>query len=159
MILAFLRWYLYNIWLLMNQSERIERGELISRLKDQGLTQVEIAAKLGITRQRVQQLERFFGLSPRRIVGVRKEYNFLCKQCSKKFTTLFKGRQYCSRDCFSKSRRKYRSAAERKVMLEKRRLQAIERSRLYYHKVFKKRKDWKDIVRMRNQRYTQVHLT
>lgn len=130
------------------------RDELIRkwREEDSNITQIEIGNRLGITRQRVQQIERRIGLGPRRKKGEYKTYTFNCKQCRKKKVVKLSGRIYCSRKCFFESRKVKRTAEEERVRREKRLERNRVRSKWYYHNVFKKRKDWRAIIRKRNSR-------
>lgn len=132
------------------------RDESIRQWRREGITQIEIARRLNITRQRVQQIERRLALGARRIPGVYKTYSFRCKQCRREVSVKLDGRSYCSRDCFFLSRNKKRSAAEEKRRTDARRERNRVRSRAYYHGVFKKRPDWKKIVRERNQKYARL---
>lgn len=120
----------------------------------QGLTQAAMAERLGITRQRVQQIERRLGLDRRHVPGERTQYIFKCMTCRKESSSLVNGRKYCSRSCFVDSRRKIVSVEEQEIRRKKNRARAHS----YYHDVFKKRKDWRQIVRERNLRYAQGRM-
>lgn len=119
------------------------------------VTQSEVAESLGVTRQRVQQIERRLGLKPRRVPGVHKTYNYKCAECKKPCESRLKGRKFCSRECFFKSREVVRSATEQAKVDRLRKERNRVRSREYYHKVFKKRPDWRTVVKDRNKKYAR----
>jgi transcriptional regulator with XRE-family HTH domain len=116
--------------------------------REENLSQKEIAKRLGVSRQRVQQLEKTLGLSSRR--GNRIVETIMCSFCGERFTGV-RGRLFCSRICFGRSRKVKRSEEELEQLIELRRTRARERSRRYYHQVFKKKKNWKKIVQKRNK--------
>lgn len=134
------------------------RRTLLIKLRARGLTQEEIGSELGVTRQRVQQMEhKFFG--PRRDPDKHKEYILECSQCGNTKRLPVSGRKFCSRRCFFLSRRIVRTKVETERILERRKARNRQRSKLYYHSVFKRKAGWKAIVRERNRRYAQKHLT
>lgn len=116
--------------------------------RQEQLSQKEIAQRLGVSRQRVQQLEKTLGLPSRR--GNRITETIMCTYCGERFTGV-RGRLFCSRVCFGKSRKVRRSEEEMEAIVEARRARARERSRQYYHNVFKKKKNWRKIVQKRNK--------
>lgn len=116
------------------------------------ITQQEIAKNLGITRQRVQQLERKLGLGARRIPGIPTLHAFVCKNCGKESNAIVKDRQYCNRVCFFQSRKELLTPEQRiQKDIEKREKNRV-RANYYYHNVLKKRDDWKEIIKKRNKK-------
>jgi len=132
-----------------------KRDRQIQEWRKQGLPQTEIASRLNITRQRVQQIERRLGLGLRRSPGVYKEYTFNCKECKKGVSLKLAGRIYCSRVCFFKSREVKRTPEEETKRLEERREKNRLRSKSYYHGVFKKKDNWREVVKKRNKKYAE----
>lgn len=130
------------------------RDERIKKYYNQGLTQRQVAEKESITYQRVQQLERSIGLPPRaEKTPEGGKHEFTCKECGKTARSRQKNRVYCSRACRDEGRRVHKTQAQRKAFAVQRREEARRRSHEYYHNVFKLRKDWKNVVRMRNDKY------
>ncbi len=134
-------------------AKKNKRDEEVLKLRKQRKTQSFIADKLGVTRQRVQQIEQRLGLSSRREERHYKVYPFVCCTCKEKHTSRTEDRKFCSRECFSASRRLKLSPQEAKRKLELKKEKNRERSRKYYHTIFKKKADWKDIVKKRNTNY------
>jgi len=127
-----------------------DRNKKIVEYRKRGYSQSDISNIFKITRQRVQQIETKL-CGPRRKNEGRIGYSFKCKQCGKDSSAKSKGRKYCSRECFFKfftlsDEEKSRKREERR---EKNRI----RSYNYYHEVFKKRDDWRKIVKRRNMKY------
>jgi len=143
---------------MINKADKDKREADIRLWFSRGLSQVEIAEKLTVTRQRVQQIEAGLGISRERIYK-KKEYTIKCSTCKKKFITNKKDRKFCSRECFRKSRIKkltVKEKTEREILRrEKNRLKARE----YYHNVFKKQENWKDIVKERNKKQYAAQST
>lgn len=129
-----------------------QRNNKIVKLHAKGKTQQEIADVLGLTRQRIQQIERELGLRRDRSKGVR-EYTLICQYSGKKFTSRNKKQKYASREFFYLSRRKYKTPAELKARQDARREKNRLKAAWYYYNVLKKRPDFKEIVRRRNQKY------
>lgn len=134
------------------------RDTQIKKWRAKHISQNEIARRLGVTRQRVQQIERLLGLGPRRVPGVYVQHEITCRQCGK--TKFFRtaGRTYCSRECFHESRKQKKLSPEQfaeheRVSREKNRIRAQK----YYHLVFKKRPDWQKIVKQRNKKYPKKY--
>jgi len=115
------------------------------------LTMQLIAKEHGVSRQRIEQILRESGIEKRKR-DPQVEYEYVCGTCGDKFSSLQKNRKYCSLSCSNLGRRKYKTKEERKEYKEKVRLQYAKKSKDYYHNVFKKRSDWKDIVKERNDR-------
>ncbi len=131
-----------------------KRNEKIRKWRGQGVSQSEIARRLGgITRQRVQQIERKLKLGPRRDPKLRKTYEVTCKNCEKVFTSSVDGRLYCSRACFFAKQHLRLTPEQRLKSAARSKLKNRQRARDYYHNVFKKRQDWRKIVRQRNAKY------
>ena len=143
---------------MINKVNKENREASIRLWFSRGLSQVEIAEKLEVTRQRVQQIEAGLGISRERIYK-KKEYTLKCATCKKKFVTNKLGRKYCSRECFRKSRIKnltIKQKMERDILRkEKNRVKARE----YYHNVFKKQANWKFIVKERNKKQHATQST
>lgn len=128
------------------------REALIIKWHSKNLTQTEIADKLGVTRQRVQQLEKRLGLKRDRIKGQNKT-ELVCSCCKKKFLSAKSNRKFCSRECFYKSRKVVLTPKEEAKRIEEKLLKNRTKSSWYYHNVFKKKKDWQRIVKERNIKY------
>ena len=143
---------------MMNKKDKDKRDANIQLWFSQGLSQVEIASKMGLTRQRVQQIEQELGISRERVYK-KKEYGIVCGKCKKKFVTNKKDRKFCSRECFCKSRINNLTDKE----LEEREAIRKEKNRLkakkYYHNVFKKQNNWKEIVKERNKKQYATQST
>lgn len=114
-------------------------------------TQTEIAKELGVTRQRVQQIEKQLGIARGRKKH-KKFYTLTCQYCGKKFKSLKPTQKYMNRECFRLARINKLSEEEKRVREERRKKKNREKANHYYHNVFKKRNDWQDIVRQRNQK-------
>lgn len=128
-----------------------ERDKQIEAEYEGGSTMQAIADKHGISRQRVEQILRSAGVErgrKRRIL----EIEYSCLECGKKFTSSQKERKFCSLSCSHEGRKVYKTkeavASHRKELRE----YYAEKARDYYHNVFKKKKNWKQIVKERNQR-------
>ena len=130
--------------------DREKRNNTIRKLHESGKTQRQIADVVGITFQRVQQIERELGLGKRR--RNYKVYTFTCGQCGTEFTSKMANRKYCSQRCFFSVRTKYKTTEEREEYVRRRKDMLRKRSREYYHKVFKSRSDWKQVLRERNMK-------
>lgn len=107
------------------------------------------AVELGYSRQRIYQMAQEVG-EP---MGIRKPTLFkdvTCAVCSKVFTVTdnkyHQRTQFCSRFCYRKS-----SEACGRTIEEKRAAWA-KKANKYYHKVLKKRPDFKALVKERNHR-------
>ena len=68
------------------QIDKDKRNSDIQLWFSEGLSQVQIAKKLSVTRQRVQQIESSLGISRERIYK-KNEYDLKCNTCKKKFIT------------------------------------------------------------------------
>ncbi len=121
---------------------------LLSRVEE--LTQKQIAEKLGVSRQRIQQLEKKYQMPPRRDPLNPIRHSITCKKCSKVFLSTNKHRVYCSRDCFIKAQKERWSPEEIIERMKRKKESNKIRAKKYYHEVFKKKKDWQKIVKMRN---------
>lgn len=132
-----------------------DRDLKVIQWRKEKVSQGEMAKRLGVTRQRVQQIERRLGLGPRRYQGTHKEYPFECSICHKKSRSKIAGRKFCSRECFFNSRHVIRSSQDEQRILETRRQRGRVRSKHYYHNVFKKKiRNWRDVVKKRNKKYS-----
>lgn len=132
-----------------------KRDNDIREWRRANVPQTKMAQRLGITRQRVQQIERRLGLGLRRVPGIYKKYTFKCRYCKKEVSIKLAGRIYCSRECFFMSRQVARTPEEERGRLENRKQKNRDRSRSYYYGVFKKKSDWRDVVKKRNEKYTK----
>lgn len=129
-----------------------QRNSKIVKLHRQERTQQYIADALGLTRQRIQQIERELGLT-RDKTNRFKIYTLTCKYSGKQFTSRNKKQKFATREYFYLSRRKYRTKEELAAQKEKKRQKNREKAAWYYYNVLKKRPDFREIVRQRNQRY------
>lgn len=141
---------------MISKSEKTERDSKIRKWFKEGISQEEIGHKLGLTRQRVQQLEQAIGIQ-RGKLRVKKEYSHTCATCSKSFKSNKPERKYCSRECFRKSRIQVLTPKEQAEREELRKQKNREKARNYYHNVFKQRPDWQKIVKERNDKYYATH--
>jgi len=137
---------------MISKKVKTEREDKIRKWFKDGVSQEEIGERLGLTRQRVQQLEQSIGLS-RGKLRVKKEYKQKCQTCHKSFTSNKEDRKFCGRECFHQSRVQKLSPAEYKQREEERKRKNREKARHYYHNVFKKRSDWQEIIKKRNNKY------
>lgn len=108
-----------------------DRNEKIVQLHTDGVKQVDIAKKYGITRQRVQQIEASLGLDRKKEKVI---FSKDCAGCDKYFESKNPNRKYCSRDCSSLGRRVERTGEYLESIREKKRIRANE----YYHRIIKK---------------------
>ena len=136
------------------------RDEKVLKYQKNGLTQLQIAEKLGITRQRVQQFESRLGVSRKNIVKKRDFFSFTCNQC-KKTEELVKmkhnlRRKYCSLTCTRLSRRVFLTPEQQKAKINQKNERDNERSLKYYYEVFKKLPDWRERVKRNNQRKKKI---
>jgi DNA-binding transcriptional regulator GbsR (MarR family) len=116
----------------------------------QGQTIFEISTKVGLSRQRVHQILKREGAQMRRRGKPKGEIReFVCKTCDKKFFSTVT-RVFCSQKCTRGYFSKKVSPKERAEREEKKKESARSRAKKYYHEVFKKRSDWKSVVRERN---------
>lgn len=134
-----------------------KRDRLVTQLRASGATQTEIARTLGVTRQRVQQIERRLALGARRTDGKPKYHVFICGWCKKTAAAKTSGRNFCSRECFHESRRIAHTPDEKEARKQKRREMNKKRARDYYNNVFKKLPNWREIVKERNKKYVEKH--
>lgn len=139
----------------MQKTDYEKRNKDIRKWRKEKISQIEIARRLKITRQRVQQIERKLGLGLRCTPGVYKVYTFICRWCERKATLRIAGRIYCCRKCFFMSRKIHRTPQE----IEQRKLDKKEKNRLrsrkYYYEVLKKKDNWKEIIKKRNEHYAR----
>lgn len=128
------------------------RDRQVKAWREMGLSQSAIARKLKITRQRVQQIEQRLGL-PKRNRGNLPVLNVVCRQCSDYFKSKNGKRKFCSRKCAGLAKRVNRSPAEQERYTQMKREKMKAYAKWYYHNVFKKRSDWKEVVKIRNRRW------
>ncbi len=130
-------------------------SSVIAKMRNEGKTQVEIAKRFGVTRQWIQQIEkRLFPEGRQGMRRVPRRYEFICKQCGKKEWASTQRRSFCSRACFFASRRKVRSPKESSRLLGEKKRRERERAARYYE-IFKQRPDWREILRIRNKKYSK----
>lgn len=135
----------------MEKKKITQRNQKIVKLHAEGKTQQEIADALGITRQRVQQIE--FDLDIRRKREPNLGFQLVCQYSGKKFWTKNKSQKYASREYFYLARRKYKTQKEIEEQKERRRERNRAKASWYYHNVIKARPDFKELIRERNQKY------
>ena len=129
-----------------------QRHNKIIQLHLSGKTQQDIADSIGLTRQRVQQIEKNLGLVRNKDSSI-KVYTITCSYSGKKFQTRNKNQKFATREYFYLSRRKYRTPEELVLMKEARREKNRKKASWYYHNVLKKHPDFKEIIRQRNKKY------
>lgn len=148
----------YNCKNMMTKKQRDDRAQKIRSWNKDGKTQEFIAEQLGLTRQRVQQLEQELGLIRGRARG-KKMYKRVCEYTGETFETTKPDQKYKDREAFLAARRNLLTPEKKEerdaIRKEKNRLKA----RNYYHNVFKKRADWKKIVKKRNQKQYAAQST
>lgn len=137
--------------------KKADRDTVVRVMYRKGATQEQIAEKLSVSRQRVQQIEKRLGLRPRRDPELPKVTTFICSTCYKSFSARGGARKYCSRPCFATAQKVSLTKDERKKRMDARREINRQRSRDYYYNVFKKQRNWRTIVRKRNEAYVQRH--
>lgn len=131
--------------------EKSGRNERIIVAYNNGATIAMLSEELGVTRQRIQQILKRSNVTMRRRGKPRKErFSIDCRQCGKNFESLVETRVFCSRRCTHLSIRKYRTPKEKRAAKKAKMVAARERANRYYYEVFKKRSDWRNIVRERN---------
>jgi len=136
---------------MQNKIDLVERDTGIVKEYRGGATMQVIADTHKISRQRVEQILRLAGVErggKRKI----KEVIYTCQECGKEFKSYQKGRKFCSLKCSHSGRRSYKTEEEISARKKELRTYYAGKSNDYYHNVFKKRSDWKDIVKGRNQR-------
>ncbi len=127
-----------------------ERDNFVLNSWKKHVPQVEVAKVLGVTRQRVQQIERRLGLGSRREQIEIKRYESTCGVCKKQVFAKAKQRKFCSRACYYVSKQRLLTDKEREEKLQQKRLRDRNRSKKYYHEVFKKKPNWRALVKDRN---------
>lgn len=127
-----------------------ERDRQVAAYCSEGFTQKKIASKLGISYQRVQQIEKRLKLKrePKPVPLI----VYSCQQCGVKFKDTRLDRVFCSSKCHRASKKVELSSEE----LERRRAHRNAFANDYYHNVLKKKPNWQSIVRERNYR---AHLS
>ena len=120
----------------------------IRRMRNSGKTLQRIGDAVGLTRERVRQLEVQMGF-PKRPLQRATRIQKPCKNpnCKNVMVLLISGskRKFCSREC-------QRGSTVKKTIEEKRAIWN-KRTKDYYHNVLKKRPDFKDLVKARNDKY------
>ncbi len=140
----------------MLSAKRKAKAELnrtiIMSYRKEGKTLQAIADKIGVTRQRIEQIEASLGLPKR---GHRKAPR-VTKPCANpkcgkimSFTINGYKKRYCSKKCQHACKIK-RTIAEKRAMWNK-------KTKDYYHNVLKLRPDFHDIVRRNNEKYYKKH--
>lgn len=140
-------------------STDVKRDDKIKQWRKEGKTQQQIADLLSITRQRVQQLERKLKLPARERYPGRSAREHKCKECGMQFKNYRDDSVYCSIKCSALGRRIYKTAEERRRAVEKHKTRMRQRAKKFYHNVFKKNPQWKEIVRARNKNAAARKLT
>jgi len=143
---------------MMTKKERTERDVNVRKWFKAGVAQAVIGKRLGLTRQRIQQIENELGLS-RGDLRFKKEYSAVCSTCKKTFKDTKPNRKYCSRECFRLSRIKSFTPEEEAQREQIRKKKNRAKAKHYYHNVFKQRKDWKKVVKERNEKYYANNTT
>lgn len=129
-----------------------QRKERVRRMNDQGMTLIDIASHEGVSRQRIQQIERSMGIVRRDASKSSKINSFKCKTCGKAFGSYLSGRKYCSRKCFAESLKLNLTEKEIAQRAQRRKEANRARAKDYYHNVLKKNPNWREITRERNMR-------
>jgi hypothetical protein len=129
--------------------------ENILRLYNNGSTQESIGVCFGITRQRVQQiLKKIPGYKAR----IKKTLfiSYICRFCGKEVIkpNYYGTHKYCDRKCSDKAKIKKPEdlSINDPVKRKRKRKRRAEQANWWYHNVLKKRKNWRDIIKERNNR-------
>lgn len=132
------------------------RNENIVSLYKDGQTMQGIADIYKISRQRVEQVLRANSV-PRVGSGRRAVETILytCKECGDTFESNLRDRKYCSIECSQLGRRKYKTEEERASRKQELKEYYSRKSKEYYQGVFKKKKNWREILKERNSRYAK----
>jgi len=118
-----------------------------------GAPMVSLAKRHGLTRQRIEQIVKNSGVTvPKRQRSVLM-FSHTCNNCEKVFESTQSNRKYCCVECGHLGRRVYKTEEERRKRDEEKRRKYAQRSLHYYHNVFKKKPNWRQIVKERNDRY------
>lgn len=115
------------------------------------VTMQSIADSEGISRQRVEQILRKNNV-PKRPLKQKIILSYICSECKKNFKTENVGRKYCSSKCSALGRRKYKTPEQIAKHKEELRIKNAKKANFFYHNIFKKRENWRDIVKDRNNR-------
>jgi len=143
----------YNI---KNMDDYSDRNLKMARMYEgaggkAGKTLLEVSNHFSLTRQRTHQILLKMGVKMRPRGRARGPSNdFKCRQCGQPFVSQIKKRVFCSRQCSHSAMRKYRTKPEQRALEQLRKKKAAARARNYYHNVFKKKSDWREVVRKRN---------
>lgn len=127
--------------------EAYRKKVIIEKLRNKGKTLEEIGTVLGITRERVRQIEAEMGM-PKRGHKKVERIEKCCgnPKCGKMMLLLPSSpKRYCSKKCRKDCRL-------RKTIAEKRAWWNM-RTKKYYHTVLKLKPNFKEIVRERNLKY------
>lgn len=128
-------------------------------------TMEAIGVIVGLTRERVRQIIKKSGIESRGSKGwrlPRVEFNCANEGCTHTVARTQRSRypKYCSVACANKHydrRRKVSPYSKNDPRYNAwRKEYAIKKARHHYHNVFKKKKNWREIVRERNARYAQI---
>lgn len=133
----------------IKESQYVERGKVIERLRNEGKTLEQIGAIIGVSRERIRQIEGTrLNLIPRSQIK-KPVFTRDCKnpKCTNQVTYQPSNRNplYCSREC--------RFSMFPKKTIEEKRAMWNMRTKRYYHNVFKKRPDFSKIVSRNNHKY------
>lgn len=127
--------------------EAYKKKVIIEKMRNKGSTLEEIGEKLGVTRERVRQIEMEMGFPKRGHPKMERLSipcsNPACKEILHVLPTTPK--KYCSKKC-------RRACRVRKTIAEKRAYWNM-RTKNYYHTVLKLKPNFKELVRERNLKY------
>lgn len=137
----------------MKEHDRTKKERYVLSLREQGKTQQEIASVLSVSRQRVQQIEKSIGLPPRSLTRRAVLRTIRCLHCNKEISVYSKTQIYCSRACYTAQKVGRVSEEERLEIRRKRMIANRARAKRYYHTVFKKNDNWRELVKEKNRRY------
>ncbi len=128
------------------KEKRQERYKKVAQMRSDGCTLEEIGIDLGITRERVRQLEKEMGLPPRtRQFWAKDKQKRICK-CGQTFEVhSFQRKVHCSRDCWIKYRKIIRTPEEIRAKNNARTI-------AYYHS---HKNDPKQIARLKRYRESE----
>lgn len=126
--------------------------KLIRDMYDAGARQIDIAKKVGVTHQRIAQIERYVLLLPPRDRFRAKWVEFTCKNCGKKDTKRAADpRIYCSVLCKNIDARVLKNFKNLSSEDYYRAANAL-RTKRYYHTVLKLRPEFQKILVEKNRK-------
>ncbi len=141
-----------------NDRIRKERGDTIIALREDNYTLEQIGEIIGVSRERIRQLEKVMGLLPRgkgrkkgMIYAERVEKKCQNKKCRKLMTLIpsHADRKFCSKKCWFD----FLPLGPKRMTHEQFKVYNNQRMKAYYRKYLKGTPAFKEKTRERNKRY------